>query len=67
MTPLGVLGTRAEGRALGSRWNKGERDRAVEVVRDALARYGDTVRGDDLKRTLAHVEREREPAPRGSK
>ena len=48
-------------------WNKGERDRAVEIVRDALARYGDTVRGDDLKRTLAHFEREREPAPRGSR
>jgi hypothetical protein len=40
-------------------WHKGERDRAVETVRDALARYGDTVRADELRRTLATFERER--------
>ena len=37
-------------------WSKGERDRAVDTVRAALARYGDTVRGDDLRRTLARFE-----------
>ena len=40
-------------------WEKGERERALEVVREALARYGETVRGDDLRRTLAHFEREK--------
>ncbi|MBI2157416.1 MAG: tetratricopeptide repeat protein [Candidatus Rokubacteria bacterium] len=40
-------------------WHKGERDRALAVVREALARYGGTVRGDELRRTLAHFERER--------
>jgi tetratricopeptide (TPR) repeat protein len=39
-------------------WDRGEREQAVQVVREALARYGDTARGDDLKRTLAHFERE---------
>jgi tetratricopeptide (TPR) repeat protein len=43
-------------------WQKGELERAVAVVRDALARYGSTVRRDDLERTLAHFEREREGA-----
>jgi tetratricopeptide (TPR) repeat protein len=38
-------------------WEKGERGRALEVVREALAKYGDTVRGDDLRRTLATFER----------
>jgi tetratricopeptide (TPR) repeat protein len=38
-------------------WEKGERDRAREVIREALARYGGTVRGDDLRRTLATFER----------
>lgn len=45
-------------------WHKGEHERAVVVVREALARYGGTVRRDDLERTLAHFERERE---RGAK
>jgi len=39
-------------------WQKGERERAVQIIRDALARYGDTVRGDQLRRTLARFERE---------
>jgi tetratricopeptide (TPR) repeat protein len=38
-------------------WEKGERARAREVVREALAKYGGTVRGDDLRRTLATFER----------
>lgn len=38
-------------------WEKGERERALQVVREALAKYGDTVRGDDLRRTLATFER----------
>jgi len=38
---------------------KGEQQRAVDLVRDALARYGDTARGDDLRRTLAHFDRAR--------
>ena len=47
-------------------WSKGERERAVDTVRAALARYGDTVRGDDLRRTLARFEAEgaKPPAPR---
>jgi tetratricopeptide (TPR) repeat protein len=40
-------------------WEKGERERALEVVREALAKYAETVRGDDLRRTLAHFEREK--------
>lgn len=40
-------------------WEKGERERALEVVREAIAKYGETVRGDDLRRTLAHFEREK--------
>ena len=39
-------------------WRKGDRDRAFEVIRDALARYGSTVRADELRRTLAAFERE---------
>ena len=39
-------------------WQKGERERAVQVIRDAIARYGTTVRGEDLQRTLARFERE---------
>jgi tetratricopeptide (TPR) repeat protein len=39
-------------------WQKGERRRAVEITREALARYGNTVRGDDLRRTLARFELE---------
>jgi tetratricopeptide (TPR) repeat protein len=40
-------------------WEKGERARALEVVREALAKYGGTVRGDDLRRTLGYFEREK--------
>jgi hypothetical protein len=39
-------------------WDKGEREPAREVVREALAKYGETVRGDQLRRTLATFERE---------
>jgi tetratricopeptide (TPR) repeat protein len=38
-------------------WEKGERERAREILREALAKYGDTVRGDDLRRSLATFER----------
>jgi tetratricopeptide (TPR) repeat protein len=38
-------------------WEKGDRDRAREVLREALARYGETERGDVLRRTLATFER----------
>ena len=40
-------------------WHKGEHGRAVDVVRDALGRYGSTARAEDLTRTLALFERER--------
>ncbi len=40
-------------------WEKGERERALEVVKEALAKYGGTVRGDDLRRTLGYFEREK--------
>jgi predicted Zn-dependent protease len=39
-------------------WQKGDRQRAIEITREALARYGSTVRADDLKRTLARFEAE---------
>ena len=44
-------------------WQKGERQRAVEIARETLSRYGDIVLADDLRRTLAHFEREQSPAP----
>jgi hypothetical protein len=40
-------------------WHKGEHQRAMEVIADALARYGGTARGDDLRRTRVYFERER--------
>ncbi len=40
-------------------WEKGERERALEVIREALAKYGGTVRGNDLRRTLGYFEREK--------
>jgi len=43
-------------------WQKGERQRAVEITREALARYGNTVRADELRRTLARFELEQSPA-----
>jgi tetratricopeptide (TPR) repeat protein len=43
-------------------WHKGERSRAVNIVREALTRYGGTVRADELKRTLARYEAELERA-----
>ena len=38
-------------------WRKGEREQAREVIREALERYGDTARAEDLRRTLAAFER----------
>jgi tetratricopeptide (TPR) repeat protein len=38
-------------------WEKGERERAREVIREAIAKYGGTARGDDLRRTLATFEK----------
>jgi len=43
-------------------WHKGERSRAVDIVKEALTRYGGTVRADELKRTLARFEAELERA-----
>jgi hypothetical protein len=43
-------------------WHKGERSRAVGIVKEALTRYGGTVRADELKRTLARYEAEIERA-----
>jgi tetratricopeptide (TPR) repeat protein len=43
-------------------WHKGERSRAVNIVKEALTRYGSTVRADELKRTLARYEAELERA-----
>jgi tetratricopeptide (TPR) repeat protein len=43
-------------------WHKGEHSRAMAIVRDAIARYGATVRGEDLKRTRARFEAELERA-----
>ncbi|HTO12599.1 MAG TPA: tetratricopeptide repeat protein [Candidatus Binatia bacterium] len=40
-------------------WRQGDRERAREVVREALARYGSTVRGEALQRTLVEFEKER--------
>ncbi len=38
-------------------WRAGEPERAREAIREAIERYGHTVRGDDLRRTLATFER----------
>jgi tetratricopeptide (TPR) repeat protein len=38
-------------------WNKGERERASEIAREALTKYGATVRGEVLRNTLARFER----------
>jgi tetratricopeptide (TPR) repeat protein len=43
-------------------WHKGERSRAVDIVKEALTRYGGTVRAAELKRTLARFEAELERA-----
>jgi hypothetical protein len=43
-------------------WHKGERARAVSIVKEALTRYGGTVRADELKRTLTRYEAELERA-----
>jgi tetratricopeptide (TPR) repeat protein len=43
-------------------WHKGEHSRAMDIVRDAITRYGSTVRGEELKRTLARFEAEQERA-----
>ena len=39
-------------------WHAGEHNRAIEVAREALGRYRDTVRGDDLARSLERFEKE---------
>jgi hypothetical protein len=39
-------------------WRKGERERGLEVVREGIERYGATVRGDELRHTLAAFERD---------
>jgi hypothetical protein len=38
-------------------WRAGERERAREVIREAIERYGGTVRGDDLRRAQVTFER----------
>jgi tetratricopeptide (TPR) repeat protein len=38
-------------------WHAGQRERAREVIREAIARYGQTARGDDLRSSLATFER----------
>jgi len=43
-------------------WHKGEHSRAMSIVKDALTRYGGTVRADELKRTLARFQAELERA-----
>jgi tetratricopeptide (TPR) repeat protein len=40
-------------------WQGGDHARALAVVREGLDRYAGTVRGDELRRTLATFERER--------
>ncbi len=40
-------------------WHRGDHARALAVVREGLDRYGETVRGDELRRTLATFERGR--------
>ena len=40
-------------------WEKGERERAREVIREAIAKYGGTARGDDLRRSLTTFDRTR--------
>jgi hypothetical protein len=39
-------------------WRGGDVEGALKVVREGIERYGATVRGDDLRRTLAAFERE---------
>lgn len=39
-------------------WHAGDRERAIEVAREALGQYRDTVRGDDLARSLERFEKE---------
>lgn len=43
-------------------WHKGEHSRAMGTIRDAITRYGATVRGEELRRTLARFEAEQERA-----
>ena len=38
-------------------WRRGDRARALEVIREGIARYGGTVRADELRRTLSTFER----------
>lgn len=39
-------------------WHAGDRERAIEVAREALGKYRDTVRADDLVRSLERFEKE---------
>jgi len=39
-------------------WHMGERERAMQVVREALVKYRHTARGDDLTRSLERFEKE---------
>lgn len=39
-------------------WHAGERERAIQAAREALGKYRDTVRGDDLARSLERFEKE---------
>lgn len=39
-------------------WHAGERERAIEVAREGLGKYRNTVRGDDLARSLERFEKE---------
>ena len=43
-------------------WHRASAPRAVDIVKEALTRYGGTVRADELKRTLARFEAELERA-----
>ena len=43
-------------------WRKGEAERALEVIREAITRYGGTVRADVLRRTQATFDRGPEAA-----
>jgi tetratricopeptide (TPR) repeat protein len=39
-------------------WHAGKQERAIGVVREALGKYRDTVRGDDLARSLERFEKD---------
>ena len=39
-------------------WARGEREHAIELLRAAVSKYGDTVNGDTLRATLTNYERD---------